>query len=198
MTEGEMKKVSAWIPQETLTKLEEKGYHNRAEAIRLGLERLLMESNGEPIKESIWKPVESTENTLESIQKPMESIIEGIRNPMESNGIQYEIMKSKNEDLEKRHEIERTYLKKEIERLAVALQESPDPVELVEVRAHFEGLQKLLEEKTKTIDILNREVEGLQKEVERLDMFAHYFKSVEVKQIEAPVAEKVKPWWKFW
>jgi hypothetical protein len=40
MTEGEMKKVSAWIPQETLTKLGEKGYQNRAEAIRLGLECL--------------------------------------------------------------------------------------------------------------------------------------------------------------
>jgi hypothetical protein len=71
-------------------------------------------------------------------------------------------------------------------------------IPLVEVRVHFEGLQKLLEEKNKTIDILNREVEGLQKEVERLDIFAHYFKNVEVKQIEAPAAEKVKPWWRFW
>ncbi|HZY25495.1 MAG TPA: hypothetical protein VFE71_06685 [Bacteroidales bacterium] len=89
-------------------------------------------------------------------------------------------------------------LQNQIKILEEQLSKAPDPVELVEVRAHFEGLQKLLEEKTKTIDILNREVEGLQKEVERLDMFAHYFKSVEVKQIEAPAAEKVKPWWRFW
>jgi len=89
-------------------------------------------------------------------------------------------------------------LQNQIKILEEQLSKAPDPVELVEVRAHFEGLQKLLEEKTKTIDILNREVEGLQKEVERLDMFAHYFKSVEVKQIEAPATEKVKPWWHFW
>jgi len=89
-------------------------------------------------------------------------------------------------------------LQNQIKILEEQLSKAPDLVELVEVRAHFEGLQKLLEEKTKTIDILNREVEGLQKEVERLDMFAHYFKSVEVKQIEAPAAEKVKPWWRFW
>lgn len=44
MTEGEMKKVSAWIPQETLTKLEENGYQNRAKAIRSGLECLLKKS----------------------------------------------------------------------------------------------------------------------------------------------------------
>jgi predicted RNase H-like nuclease (RuvC/YqgF family) len=95
-------------------------------------------------------------------------------------------------------EIELNYLKKEIERLNIALQVSPDPVEFAEVRAHFTGNQRLLEEKDERIKNLNREVEGLQKEVERLDMFAHYFKSVEVKQIEAPATEKVKPWWRFW
>jgi DNA repair ATPase RecN len=86
----------------------------------------------------------------------------------------------------------------EITSLKESLAISPDPVELAEVRAHFEGLQRLTEEKDKRINDLTREVEGLQKEVERLDMFAHYFKSVEVKQIEAPAAEKVKPWWRFW
>jgi archaellum component FlaC len=78
------------------------------------------------------------------------------------------------------------------------LSKVPDPVEFAKVQVHFEGLQKLLEEKDERIKNLNREVEGLQKEVERLDMFAHYFKSVEVKQIEAPAAEKTKPWWRFW
>ena len=66
MTESEMKKVSAWIPQETLTKLEEKGYQNIAEAIRLGLECLLKIS----IKEDIRNPMESNN---ESIINPMES-----------------------------------------------------------------------------------------------------------------------------
>jgi DNA repair ATPase RecN len=86
----------------------------------------------------------------------------------------------------------------EISRLKESLSNSPDPVELAEVRAHFEGLQRLTEEKDKRIKDLIQEVEDKRKEVERLDMFAHYFKSVEVKQIEAPAAEKKKPFWKFW
>jgi predicted RNase H-like nuclease (RuvC/YqgF family) len=71
-------------------------------------------------------------------------------------------------------------------------------IELTDVRAHYEGLQKLLEEKNERIKDLSREIEGLKKEVERLDMFAHYFKSVEVKQIEAPAPVTKKPFWKFW
>jgi predicted nucleic acid-binding Zn-ribbon protein len=89
-------------------------------------------------------------------------------------------------------------LQNQINNLEDRLSKAPDPVELAEVRAHFEGLQRLTEEKDKRIIDLTREVEGLQKEVERLDMFAHYFKSIEVKQIEAPAAEIKKPWYKFW
>jgi predicted nucleic acid-binding Zn-ribbon protein len=84
-----------------------------------------------------------------------------------------------------------TSLQNQIKSIEDKLSQAPNPAEL-------EGLQRLLEEKDERIKNLNREVEGLQKEVERLDMFAHYFKSVEVKQIEAPAAEKKKPFWKFW
>ena len=173
MADAEMKKVSAWIPQDTLTKLEEKGYHNRAEAIRLGLECLLMESK------------------MESIENSTEPKTKDTKNPMESNGIHYEIYKDKIEELKRHSEVEVNYLKKEIERLTALLQETPNPVELADVRARFEGLQSLTEEKDKRI-------EDLTKEVETLNVFAHYFKNIEVKQIEAPVYEKVKPWWKFW
>ena len=89
-------------------------------------------------------------------------------------------------------------LQAQVKTLEEKLSEAPDPVELAEVRAHFEGLQRLTEEKDKRINDLTREVEGLQKQVETLNVFAHYFKSVEVKQIEAPAAEKKKPWWKLW
>ena len=177
-----MKKVSAWIPQDTLTKLEEKGYQNRAEAIRLGLEYLIKESNAEDTR----NPMES--NT-ENKKNPTESNVEDVKNPMESSGIQYEIHKARIEELERRNETERNYLKKEIERLTALLHEAPDPIELAEVRAHFEGLQRLTEEKDKRIEDITREVETL-------NVFAHYFKNVEVKQIEAP-GEK-KRWWKFW
>jgi hypothetical protein len=92
-------------------------------------------------------------------------------------------LRVKSEKFEKRNENERTYLKKEIRRLTIALQGSPEPVELAEIRAHFGGLQKLLEEKDKSI-------ERLEREVETLNVFAHYFKNVDVKKLEAPAVEK--------
>ena len=74
----------------------------------------------------------------------------------------------------------------------MSLEEAPDPVELAKVQAHYEGLQKLLEEKDKRI-------EDLTKYKEDIGAFAHYFKNVEVKQIEAPAPEiNKKPWWKVW
>jgi len=57
------------------------------------------------------------------------------------------------------------------------------------IQTAYDGIQRLTEEKDKRI-------EDLTKEVEMLNVFAHYFKTVEPKQIEAP-AEK-KQWWKFW
>lgn len=169
MTEGEMKKVSAWIPQDTLTKLEEKGYQNRAEAIRLGLECLLRESG----KEDTGNPMESNE--------------EDIRNPMESNNVTNGILQARVEDLEKHNET----LKTEISRLKNVIMEAPDPIELAKLQERNEGLNLLINEKEKRI-------EDLTKYKEDIGVFANYFKSNPVKQIEAPAAEKVRPWWRFW
>ena len=80
-------------------------------------------------------------------------------------------------------------LNTEIERLKNVIMEAPDPLELTELRSKHEIMQMLLQEKDSRIQDLTREVE-------RLDMFAHYFKNVEVKQIEAPGA--TKHWWRFW
>jgi len=77
----------------------------------------------------------------------------------------------------------------EILRLQNIIQEAPDPVELAEMKGLYEGKMQVIEEKDKRI-------EALEREISRLDMFAHYFKNVEIKQIEAP-AEK-KKWWRFW
>jgi len=191
MTEGEMKKVSAWIPQDTLTKLEEKGYQNRAEAIRLGLECLLRESGkedtGNPMEsneEDIRNPMESSE---EDIRNPMESNEEDIRNPMESNNVTNGILQARVEDLEKHNET----LKTEISRLKNVIMEAPDTIELAKLQERNEGLNLLINEKEKRI-------EDLTKYKEDIGVFANYFKSNPVKQIEAPAAEKVRPWWRFW
>jgi len=77
----------------------------------------------------------------------------------------------------------------EILRLQNVIQETPDLVELAEIKGLYEGKMQVIEEK-------NKRIEALEREISRLDIFAHYFKNVDVKQIEAP-AEK-KPRWQFW
>jgi hypothetical protein len=75
--------------------------------------------------------------------------------------------------------------------LKEALAIAPDPSELVDLRARFEERQKLLDEKDKRIEELNEHKDIMSR-------FANYFSSAEPKLIEAPAAEKTKPWWKFW
>ena len=83
-------------------------------------------------------------------------------------------------------------LNAEISRLKNTIMEAPDPIELVKLQERNEGLNMLIEEK-------NRSIERLEKEVNRLDLFSHYFKSDKTKMIEAPaVADKKKAWWKVW
>lgn len=78
-------------------------------------------------------------------------------------------------------------LNTEITRLKTAIMEAPDPVDLVRLQERNKGLNLVIAEKEKRIEDLTREVTTL-------NGFAHYFKTAEVKQIEAPAAEKVKPW----
>jgi predicted RNase H-like nuclease (RuvC/YqgF family) len=78
----------------------------------------------------------------------------------------------------------------EITRLKNTIMEAPDPIELVKLQGRNEGFNLLIEEK-------NKRIEDLTREVGTLNGFAHYFKNVEVKQIDAPIGEKVKPWWRF-
>ena len=63
-------------------------------------------------------------------------------------------------------------------------------MDLVKLQERNEGLNLVIAEKEKRIEDLTREVTTL-------NGFAHYFKTVEVKQIEAPAAQR-KPWWRFW
>jgi predicted RNase H-like nuclease (RuvC/YqgF family) len=120
------------------------------------------------------------ENEIQNLQKEVRRSKEEIR------VLQEEVKRSKDEVNRSKED----YIRR-IKSLEEKLANSLDPVEIAEVRAHFEGLQSLVEEKDKRIDDLTREAETL-------NVFAHYFKNVDVKQIEAPAAEKKKPWYKFW
>jgi len=74
-------------------------------------------------------------------------------------------------------------LKAEISRLQNVIMEAPDPMELAKIQERNEGLNLRIGEKNKRID-------DPACEVERLDLFAHYFKNVDVKQLEAPAIKK--------
>jgi len=143
------------------------------------------------VPESLWEKVEAL-----GYDSPTKATVAGYEaligkgdteEEREDLGKNRENMGNNWEDMGKQLEEAQRQIKDYEEKLRTA----PDPVELAKVQAHYEGLQKLLEEKDKRIEDLSREVDTL-------NVFAHYFKNVEVKQIKAPVAEKVKPWYKFW
>lgn len=68
---------------------------------------------------------------------------------------------------------------------------SPGPVEFAKVRAHFEGLKLLLEERNTRIDEIKQDkdarIQELTREINRIDY--HSMKNSETKQIEAPAVE---------
>lgn len=74
-------------------------------------------------------------------------------------------------------------LNAEITRLKTVIMEAPDPVDIVRLQERNDGLNLVIAEKEKRIEDLTREVTTL-------NGFAHYFKTAEVKQIEAPATEK--------
>jgi hypothetical protein len=174
MAKGKQR-ISCYISDELYTRLV-KSECNITEAVIKGLEYVLKptEEENSSAQRNI-DPVDSSVN---------DSLIKSLKDEIEK------IQGEHNQDITGYKENIKV-LNVEITRLKDALSNAPEPSELIEARTRSEGLQRLTEEKERTIEILNREVETL-------NVFAHYFKNVEVKQIEAPAAEKKKPWYKFW
>ena len=144
------------------------------------------------VPESLWEKVEilGYDSPTKATIAGYEALI-GKEDPQEERedlGNNCAFMGNNWENREKQFEEAQRQIKAYEEKLSNA----PDPVELAKVQAHYEGLQKLLEEKDERIKDLTREIETL-------NVFAHYFKNVEIKQIEAPTEKEVKrPWYKFW
>lgn len=200
----EKRKINCWIPKSLYDDITNLEYENTTQAIIAALEGLLNDP-GQDTKGSI-EEIEGYKQDIERIQLKIKALTaENIQLKEDITGYQAEIAGYKQDTEGSKKDIERIQagyekdiigykenikvLNAEIERLREAFANSPDPVELAEVRAHFEGLQKLLEEKERTIEILNRDVETL-------SVFAHYFKNTEVKQLEAPAVEKKRPWYR--
>lgn len=162
-------KINCWIPESLWEKVEFLGYDSPTKATIAGYEALIEKAQ-----------IQEERERLENKREILGNIQEHLGNDPGILGKQLE------------------EAQKQITILEDRLSKAPDPVELIEIRAHFEGLQKLIEEKERLIEEKEERIKDLTREVTTLNGFAHYFKTAEVKQIEAPAAEKKKPWYKFW
>ena len=85
-------------------------------------------------------------------------------------------------------------LKNEVQRLTLALQDTPDPIELAQLRAKHEELEKHNETLKAELRSTSQREQDLKK------TFDNYMVQVQSlinqKVIEVPGAKK--PWWRFW
>jgi hypothetical protein len=189
-----MKKIQAWIPLATWEQVEALGITSPTIAVTKAFDLLLKDPHGSP--EDPWLDPQISQDIPEDPPKIPNVSPEILEDPQEIPSVSPEIPKLKALTEEQKAKIEDykaqiQTLNAEITRLKTAIMEAPDPVDLVRLQERNEGLNLVIAEKEKRIEDLTREVTTL-------NGFAHYFKNIEVKQIEAPAAEKVKPWWKFW
>lgn len=190
MTAQEEKiRVNARIPK-SLYDWVNSEYDNISQAIIEGLEKL-KESKTNELSYNC-KDVIREHTTV--IQDDIPGVIQepNVMQPVIQDGIHIlkPLMKDQNRMIED-YKAQVQALNSEITRLKTIVMEAPDPVDLVRLQERNDGLNLVIEEK-------NRSIDRLEKEVNRLDMFSNYFKSNHVKQIEAPAAEKRKVWYKFW
>jgi predicted RNase H-like nuclease (RuvC/YqgF family) len=173
MSPEEKHKINVWIPGSLWKQIGGLGYESPTKATIAAFEALVLKENTGSNQEGLGSIQEEIRKYQEEIGRCQETIIPNLEK---------QIIEAQNQvkDIENK------------------LKGAPDPIELADIRARYEGLQVLLEEKDKRINDLTREVEGLKDGKKTMEEFAHYFKSSEIKQIEAPAAEKKKPWYKIW
>jgi predicted RNase H-like nuclease (RuvC/YqgF family) len=202
----EKRKINCWIPISLYEKIEPTGYESVTQAVIEGLQRIL-EDPHEDTKESNEDTKGSSQYT-EGYLKDIEALTsENTQLKEDISGHEKDIIGYKQDIEGSKKDLERIQegykqdvtgykeninaLNTEITRLRESLANSPDPVDLVRLQERNDGLNLVIAEKEKRIEDITREVTTL-------NGFAHYFKTAEVKQIEAPASEKVKPWWKIW
>ncbi len=179
-TQEEKIRVNARIPK-SLYDWVNSEYDNTSQAIIEGIEKL-KESKTSELSYNSKDVIREHTTVIQESHTPHGTVIHD----------DIQVLTTRTEELNTRIEDYQTQIKTlnaEIARLQSVIMEAPDPLEIVKLQERNHGLNMLIEEK-------NRSIERLEKEVNRLDLFSHYFKSNPVKQIEAP-GEK-KKWWKFW
>jgi predicted RNase H-like nuclease (RuvC/YqgF family) len=179
-----MKKIQAWIPLAIWEQVEALGIKSPTTAVTKAFELMLRDPPGSP-----EDPKQDPERS-QDLPKDPRSILDV--SPIASPEIPK--LKAITEEQKARIEEYKAHvqtLNTEISRLKTVIMEAPDTVDLVRLQERNEGLSLVITEKEKRIEDLTREVTTL-------NGFAHYFKTAEIKQIEAPATEKKKPWWKLW
>jgi predicted RNase H-like nuclease (RuvC/YqgF family) len=185
-TQEEKIRVNARIPKSLYDWLNSK-YDNVSQAINEGLE-ILKESKTSELSYNRKDVIQDSHTNPESvIQEHINVIQPVIQDDIHTLKTLTEDQKEMIED----YKVQVQALNSEISRLKNTIMEAPDPVDLVRFQERNDGLNLVIEEK-------NRSIDRLEKEVNRLDMFSNYFKSNQVKQIEAPATEKKKRWYEFW
>jgi predicted RNase H-like nuclease (RuvC/YqgF family) len=186
MREGQ-KRVNVYIPDDLYSRVLTSEY-NMTEAVIAGLRKLL-----DPDTEALENKEDRNipENTsslntelIENLQvqiKTLEDRLSKVPEPSEFTQLQERTEEQKARIEE--YKVQVQALNAEITRLKNVLMEAPDPVDLVRLQERNDGLNLVIEEK-------NKRIEDLTREVTTLNGFAHYFKTAEVKQIEAPATEK--------
>jgi predicted RNase H-like nuclease (RuvC/YqgF family) len=194
MREGQ-KRVNVYIPDDLYSHVLTSEY-NMTEAVIAGLRKLL-EPDTEVLENKEDRNIPDNTSSLnteliESLQvqiKTLEDRLSKVPAPSEFTQLQERTEEQKARIEEYNTQVQA--LNVELARLKKVLMEAPDPVDLVRLQERNDGLNLVIAEKEKRIEDLTREVTTL-------NGFAHYFKTAEVKQIEAPASEKAKPWWRFW
>lgn len=202
MTSQEEKiRVNARIPKSLYDWLSSE-YDNMSQVINEGLEKL-KESKTSEMSYNQKDVIQDSHTSSESvIQEHTDVIQDVIRNP--TPVIHPDIRPDIRPDIqlltatteEQKARIEEykaqvQALNTENSRLKTVIMEAPDPLELAKLQERNEGLNLLLAEREKRIEELNEHKANMSR-------FADYFRSLEPKLLEAPAAEKKKPWWKFW
>lgn len=155
-TQEEKIRVNARIPKSLYDWMSSE-YDNVSQAINEGLEKLKESKTSEMSYNS--KDVIQASHTSPGnvIQEHTGVIQDVIHDPKPVIHPDIQLLTATTEDQKARieeYKVQVQTLNAEITRLKTVIMETPDPVELAEVRAHFEGLQRLLEEKDERIKIL--------------------------------------------
>jgi hypothetical protein len=182
ITQEEKIRVNARIPKSLYDWMSSE-YDNVSQAINEGLEKLKESKTSE----MSYNSKDVIKNSEPVIQDPELIIRDVIQNPEPVIHDDIQLLTANIEN----YKAQVRTLNDEITRLKAELIKAPDPLELVKLQERNEGLNLLLEERSKRIGELTEHKENMSR-------FADYFRSTEPKLIEAPAAERKKPWWQFW